>query len=58
MRRALALIGFMLVLALAVALLWRVYLQHTQAEPYTDEPTLVRLDAGLADSVKIAPVPV
>jgi hypothetical protein len=54
MRRLLALLGFMLVLALAAALLWRVYLHHRQARPYTEEPTVVRLDAEGRTSVKFA----
>lgn len=51
MRRALALLGFMIVLALAAALLWRVYVHHMHAEPYVEEPSIVRLDAGSATSV-------
>lgn len=46
MRRVLALLGFVLVLALAAALLWRVYVHHRNAEPYVEEPAVVRLDAG------------
>jgi hypothetical protein len=44
MRRALALVGFVLVLALVGALLWRVWLHHRQAEPLLDEPAIVFLD--------------
>lgn len=44
----------MLVLALAAALLWRVYLHHTRAEPYTEEPAVVRLDGEGPTSVKFA----
>ena len=54
MRRVLALLGFVLVLALAAALLWRVYVHHMHAEPYVDDPVVVRLDAGPLTSVKIA----
>lgn len=61
MRRLLALLGFILVLALAAALLWRVYLHHERAEPYTEEPTVVQMDIQLderpADSVKFARIP-
>lgn len=45
MRRALALLGFVIVLALAAALLWRVFVHHMDAEPYVDDPAVVRLDA-------------
>ncbi|HEX8618090.1 MAG TPA: hypothetical protein VF911_10940 [Thermoanaerobaculia bacterium] len=47
-RRIFALFGFFLVLALAVTLLYRVYLHHTQAEPYEDETAVVRLEAKIA----------
>jgi hypothetical protein len=40
-RRALALLGFFAVLFLALALLYRVYLHHTAAEPYVEERTSV-----------------
>ncbi len=44
-RRVAALIGFLAVLALACALLWRVYVHHNHADPYDDEPTsLVRAE--------------
>jgi hypothetical protein len=43
-RRALALLGFFAVIALAVTLLYRVYVHHTAAEPYVeDEPAMVEL---------------
>ncbi|HEX8251637.1 MAG TPA: hypothetical protein VF846_00705 [Thermoanaerobaculia bacterium] len=44
-RRILALAGFILVIALAVTLLYRVYIHHTEAEPYSDEESsIVGLD--------------
>ena len=44
MRRVLALIGFVVVVALALTLLWRVYVHHTRATPgLDDEPALVVL---------------
>lgn len=49
-RRIFALFGFFLVIALAVTLLYRVYLHHTQAEPYDDEESAV-----VQSEVKIAP---
>ncbi|HYR27145.1 MAG TPA: hypothetical protein VEU30_01690 [Thermoanaerobaculia bacterium] len=44
-RRLAAMFGLVIVLALALTLLYRVYLHHTQAEPYVgdDGPTVVRL---------------
>jgi nitrogen fixation-related uncharacterized protein len=36
-RRLLALLGFVAVIMLAVALLYRVYMHHVQSEPYDDE---------------------
>jgi membrane protein CcdC involved in cytochrome C biogenesis len=38
-RRFLSLLGMFVLLALALMLLWRVYLHHNAAEPYTDEET-------------------
>jgi hypothetical protein len=35
-----------LVLALAGALLWRVWLHHRQAEPLLDEPAIVFLESA------------
>lgn len=46
--------GFMLVLALAAALLWRVYLHHTHSAPYTEEPAVVRMDVAGPSPVKFA----
>ena len=44
MRRIAAAVGIVILLALAGALLWRVYVHHTQAEPYhSDEPAVVEL---------------
>jgi len=36
------------VIALAVALLYRVYVHHTKAEPYENESVVVQLDAAPA----------
>jgi hypothetical protein len=36
MRRLVAFVGLVAVLALALTLLWRVYVHHTRAEPYDD----------------------
>ena len=42
MRRFVSLVGIVVLLALAMTLLWRVYQHHTQAEPYRDdEPAMV-----------------
>lgn len=54
MRRLLALAGFFVVLALALALLWRVYLHHDATRRYAETPEIVWLDAPVAPSVKIA----
>ena len=41
-RRLLASLGIVAILALAMTLLWRVYVHHTNAEPYgNDEPVVV-----------------
>ena len=54
-RRIAALAGIVIVIALALSLLWRVYLHHQQADPYDrDEPVTVELDDRGAASVKIA----
>lgn len=54
-RRIAALAGIVIVIALALALLWRVYLHHQQADPYgRDEPVTVDLDVRGGASVKIA----
>ncbi len=45
-RRIAALAGFILLIALAVTLLWRVYVHHVQADPYErDEAVTVRLES-------------
>ena len=54
MRRLLALLGFVLVIALVSALLWRVWLHHHQAAPFVDEPAVVLLDAVAPASVIFA----
>lgn len=49
-RRILAMAGFVTVLALALTLLYRVYLHHTRTEPHDDEggPAIVSMEpAGL-----------
>jgi hypothetical protein len=40
-RRFLSLLGMLVVIALALMLLWRVYLHHNTAEPYTEEDTTI-----------------
>jgi hypothetical protein len=51
-RRLLALAGFVVVVALAVTLLYRVYIHHTQAEPYEDdESAVVRVEVKFATAV-------
>ena len=44
MRRFFALLGFVVVLALAATLLYRVYVHHNESSPYAeDEPAVVSL---------------
>ena len=44
----LALAGFLVVVALALLLLYRVFVHHTRAEPYVDEgPAVVQLDVKI-----------
>jgi hypothetical protein len=45
-RRIAAMFGLVVVIALALTLLYRVYIHHTRAEPYVDDdgPTVVSLD--------------
>jgi len=40
--------GLVIVIALALTLLYRVYIHHTRAEPYVDDggPTVVRWESG------------
>ena len=40
-RRIAAMVGFVAVVALALTLLYRVYLHHTRTEPYDEGPTSV-----------------
>ncbi|HYO79006.1 MAG TPA: hypothetical protein VE010_21260 [Thermoanaerobaculia bacterium] len=55
MRRILALAGFLLVIALAVTLLYRVYVHHTEAEPYSDEEaSVVELERKNYDSLALS----
>jgi hypothetical protein len=45
----LALAGFLVIVALALMLFYRVYIHHTRAEPYVDDgPAVVRLDVKFA----------
>jgi len=45
----LALAGFLVIVALALMLFYRVYVHHTRAEPYVGGgPTVVRLDVNFA----------
>ena len=54
-RRIASLAGIVVLIALALVLLWRVYLHHEQAEPYDrDEPVTVELDVRPVTFVKIA----
>jgi hypothetical protein len=54
-RRIASLAGIVVLIAFALALLWRVYLHHEQADPYDrDEPVTVELDVRGARFVKIA----
>jgi hypothetical protein len=55
-RRFAALIGFVAVVALALTLLYRVYVHHSQAQPYVDERegAIVRLDGRAGGCVKFA----
>lgn len=48
MRRFLSIIGIVVLLALAMTLLWRVYSHHTQAEPYDDDEPAVVMNAKFA----------
>ena len=54
-RRIASLAGIVVLIALALVLLWRVYLHHEQAEPYDrDEPVTVELDVRPVTFVKFA----
>ena len=45
----LALAGFLVIVALALMLFYRVYVHHSRAEPYAGEgPAVVRLDVKFA----------
>jgi hypothetical protein len=52
-RRIFALFGFFLVLALAVTLLYRVYIHHIEAEPYEqEESAVVQLEVKIASGLR------
>ena len=54
-RRIAALAGIIILIALAVSLLWRVYVHHEQADPYArEEPVTVDLNVPGSTIVKIA----
>ena len=54
-RRLAALFAFVALVALALTLLWRVYVHHDEADPYDRQDALtVRLDVPAATSVKFA----
>ena len=54
-RRIAAALGFIVVVALALTLLWRVYQHHHQAAPYADdEPQIVRLADDPITGVKFS----
>ena len=47
----LALAGFVAVVALALLLFYRVYVHHTNTEPYVDDgPSIVSIDANFASA--------
>jgi hypothetical protein len=47
----LALVGFVAVVTLALMLLYRVYVHHTNAAPYVDdERSIVRIDVNFASA--------
>jgi hypothetical protein len=49
LRRILALVGFLFVVALALMLFYGMYVHHTRVEPYTEGgPAVVRLDVKFA----------
>jgi len=48
-RRLIATFGIVVILALAMTLLWRVYVHHLRARPYdSDEPVIVSLQSRAA----------
>ena len=54
-RRLAALFAFFVLIALAVTLLWRVYVHHDQSDPYDREDGVtVRLDVPAGRSVNFA----
>lgn len=54
-RRIASFAGFVALVVLALMLLWRVYVHHDSAAPYTDEPVIVQLlYTGGTEVVKIA----
>lgn len=54
-RRIAALTAFFAVIALALMLLYRVYVHHTRSEPYDEDAgAIVRMDESAAALVKIA----
>jgi type II secretory pathway component PulM len=56
-RRAVAFLGIVLLLVLAMTLLWQVYEHHREADPYErDEPATVRLDVMKESAVNFAGV--
>ncbi len=51
LRRMLALAGFVAVVTLALLLLYRVYVHHTNAEPYVeDDASVVSADVNFASA--------
>ena len=51
-RRILAMAGFVALLALALTLLYQVYVHHTRTAPYDDEngPTVVSIEPARTDA--------
>ncbi len=47
-RRLMATFGIVALLALALTLLWRVYVHHVNTQPYGDEPVVVSLQPRAA----------
>ena len=53
-RRLASLAGIVVLIALALTLLWRVYLHHHQADPYErEEPVTVELGQSFRKTAKI-----
>ena len=51
-RRTAAMLAIVLLLGLALAMMWRVYLHHERSIAVPDEPALVRYGAAAASAAK------